>query len=150
MQVILLAKVSNLGGFSDQVKVKAGYARNYLIPQGKAVPATKENLKEFEVRRAELETKLADIQAAAETRAAKLQEVGCIIIAAKAGNEGKLFGSIGARNVADAITTAGVNVTKSEVRLPHGVLRNIGDHDVKIQVYNDMFVTLNVVIVPEA
>lgn len=150
MQVILLAKVSNLGGFSDQVKVKAGYARNYLIPQGKAVPATKENLKYFEVRRAELEAKLADIQAAAETRAAKIKEIGCIIIAAKAGNEGKLFGSIGARNVADAITTAGVNVAKNEVRLPHGGLRNIGDHDVNIQVYNDMFVTLHVVIVPEA
>ncbi|CAJ0994649.1 50S ribosomal protein L9 [Sodalis praecaptivus] len=150
MQVILLDKVTNLGGLGDQVNVKAGYARNFLVPQGKAVPATKKNVEYFEARRAELEAKLADVQAVAEARAAKINELGSVTIASKAGDEGKLFGSIGTRDIADAITAAGVNVAKSEVRLPNGVLRTTGDHDVSIQVHSDVFATLNVVIVPEA
>ncbi|AHF78478.1 50S ribosomal protein L9 [Sodalis praecaptivus] len=150
MQVILLDKVTNLGGLGDQVNVKAGYARNFLVPQGKAVPATKKNVEYFEARRAELEAKLADVQAEAEARAAKINELGSVTIASKAGDEGKLFGSIGTRDIADAITAAGVNVAKSEVRLPNGVLRTTGDHDVSIQVHSDVFATLNVVIVPEA
>ncbi|MFT4464533.1 MAG: 50S ribosomal protein L9 [Sodalis sp. (in: enterobacteria)] len=150
MQVILLDEVTNLGGLGDQVNVKAGYARNFLVPQGKAVPATKKNVEYFEARRAELEAKLADVQAAAEARAAKINELGSVTIASKAGDEGKLFGSIGTRDIADAITAAGVNVAKSEVRLPNGVLRTTGDYDVSIQVHSDVFATLNVVIVPEA
>ncbi|MEN3261484.1 50S ribosomal protein L9 [Sodalis endosymbiont of Spalangia cameroni] len=150
MQVILLDKVTNLGGLGDQVNVKAGYARNFLVPQGKAVPATKKNVEYFEARRAELEAKLADVQAEAEARAAKINELGSVTIASKAGDEGKLFGSIGTRDIADAITAAGVNVAKSEVRLPNGVLRTTGDHDVSIQVHSDVFASLNVVIVPEA
>lgn len=150
MQVILLDKVTNLGGLGDQVNVKAGYARNFLVPQGKAVPATEKNVEYFEARRAELEAKLADVQAEAEARAAKINELGSVTIASKAGDEGKLFGSIGTRDIADAITAAGVNVAKSEVRLPNGVLRTTGDHDVSIQVHSDVFATLNVVIVPEA
>ncbi|WP_406704838.1 50S ribosomal protein L9 [Sodalis sp.] len=150
MQVILLDKVTNLGGLGDQVNVKAGYARNFLVPQGKAVPATKKNVEYFEARRAELEAKLADVQAEAEARAAKINELGSVTIASKAGDEGKLFGSIGTRDIADAIIAAGVNVAKSEVRLPNGVLRTTGDHDVSIQVHSDVFATLNVVIVPAA
>lgn len=150
MQVILLDKVTNLGGLGEQVNVKAGYARNYLVPQGKAVPATKKNVEYCEARRAELEAKLADVQAAAEARAAKINELGSATIVSKAGAEGKLFGSVGTRDIADAITAAGVNVVKSEVRLPNGVLRTTGDHDVSIQVHSEIFATLNVVIVPEA
>lgn len=149
MQVILLDKVTNLGGFGDQVNVKAGYARNFLMPQGKAVPATKKNVEYFEARRAKLEAKLADIQAEAEARAAKINELGSVTIASKAGDEGKLFGSIGTRDIADAITAAGVKVAKSEVRLPNGILRTTGHQDVRIQVHSNVFAILNVVIVPE-
>lgn len=150
MHVILLDKVANLGGLGDRVNVKAGYARNFLVPQGKAVPATKKNVEYFEARRAELEATLADVQTEAKARAAKINELGSVTIPSKAGDEGKLFGSIGTRDIADAITAAGVNVAKSEVRLPNGVLRTTGDHDVRIQVQSDVFATLNVAIVPEA
>ncbi len=150
MQVILLDKVANLGSLGDQVNVKAGYARNFLVPQGKAVPATKKNVEYFEANRAEREAKLAADQNAAEARAAKINELGSVTIASKAGDEGKLFGSIGTRDIADAITAAGVSVAKSEVRLPNGVLRTIGDHDVNIQVHSDVFATLNVIVVAEA
>ncbi|SNC58692.1 50S ribosomal protein L9 [Sodalis endosymbiont of Henestaris halophilus] len=147
MQVILLNKFNNLGDLGDQVDVKAGYARNYLFPQGKAVPATHKNVKHFETLRAELEAKLANIHAIAEARASKINELGSVTITSKAGYEGKLFGSIGTRDIADAITAAGVNVVKNEVRLPNGVLRTTGDHNVKIQVHSEVFVTLKVVIV---
>ncbi|HEY0208746.1 50S ribosomal protein L9 [Acerihabitans sp.] len=150
MQVILLDKVANLGSLGEQVNVKAGYARNYLVPQGKAVPATKKNVEYFEERRAELEAKLSDVQAAAQARADKITELGSVTVASKAGDEGKLFGSIGTRDIADAITAAGVSVAKSEVRLPNGVLRTIGDHDVSIQVHSEVFATLNVIVVAEA
>ncbi|MGP4123076.1 MAG: 50S ribosomal protein L9 [Sodalis sp. (in: enterobacteria)] len=150
MEVILLDKVINLGSLGDQVKVKAGYARNFLVPQGKAVPATKKNVEYFEARRAELRAKLADAQAKAKTRAAKINELGSVTITSKAGDEGKLFGSIGTRDIANAITAVGVNVAKSEVRLPNGVLRTTGDHEVSIQVHSDVFAALNVLVVPEA
>ena len=113
MQVILLDKIAKLGGLGDQVSVKAGYARNYLIPQGKAVMATKANIEAFGARRAELEAKLAANKAAAEERAAKLGELAAVVIASKSGDEGKLFGSIGTRDVAEDITAAGVAVAKS-------------------------------------
>jgi len=150
MQVILLDKVANLGSLGDKVSVKAGYARNFLVPKGFAAPATKENIEIFKARHVELEAKLADVLAAAHARADKINELGSVTVASKAGDEGKLFGSIGTRDIADAITAAGIKVAKSEVRLPNGVLRTIGDHDVSIQVHGDVFATLNVIVVAEA
>ena len=149
MQVILLDKVANLGSLGDQVNVKSGYARNFLVPQGKAVPATKKNVEFFEARRAELEAKLADVLAAAQARAAAITALGSVTLASKAGDEGKLFGSIGTRDIADAITAAGGKVAKSEVRLPNGVLRTTGDHEVHFQLHSDVFAELNVIIVAE-
>lgn len=149
MQVILLDKVANLGSLGDQVNVKSGYARNFLVPQGKAVPATKKNIEFFEARRAELEAKLSDVLAAAQARAAAVTALGSVTLASKAGDEGKLFGSIGTRDIADAITAAGVQIAKSEVRLPNGVLRTTGDHEVHFQLHSDVFAELNVIIVAE-
>ncbi len=146
MQVILLDKIAKLGGLGDQVSVKAGYARNYLIPQGKAVMATKANIEAFGARRAELEAKLAANKAAAEERAAKLAELATVVIASKSGDEGKLFGSIGTRDVADAITAAGVAVAKSEVRMGN-VLRNTGEYEVAVQLHADVKATVQIQVV---
>ncbi|ERK17418.1 MAG: 50S ribosomal protein L9 [Pantoea sp.] len=149
MQVILLDKVVNLGNLGDLVNVAAGYARNFLFPQQKAVPATKKNLEQFEARRAELEAKLAEVLAAANARAEKINALGSVTVASKAGDEGKLFGSIGTRDIADAVTAAGVEVSKSEVRLPNGVLRTVGEHEVDFQVHGDVFAKLVVNVVAE-
>ncbi|MDA3979697.1 50S ribosomal protein L9 [Gallibacterium sp. AGMB14963] len=149
MQVILLDKVVHLGNVGDQVNVKSGYARNFLIPQGKAVMATKANIEYFETRRAELEEKAAKALAAALDRAEKLQALGSVTIASKAGDEGRLFGSIGTRDIADAITAKGVEVAKSEVRLPTGPLRALGEHEVRFQFHGEVFASLNVIIVAE-
>ncbi|MGK2946765.1 MAG: 50S ribosomal protein L9 [Candidatus Malihini olakiniferum] len=149
MQVILLNKVANLGSLGDQVSVKAGYARNFLVPKGKAVPATKKNIEFFKARHAELEVKLTDVLAAAKARAAQLTELGTVTIASKSGDEGKLFGSIGKRDIANAVTAMGITIVKSEVRLPKGVLRTLGDHEVSFQVHSDVFATLNVLVVAE-
>lgn len=146
MQVILLDKIAKLGGLGDQVAVKAGYARNYLIPQGKAVMATKANIETFDARRAELEAKLAAGKAAAEERAAKLAELAAVVIASKSGDEGKLFGSIGTRDVAEAITAAGVAVAKSEVRMGN-VLRNTGEYEVVVQLHADVKATVQIQVV---
>ncbi|AHV36575.1 TPA: 50S ribosomal protein L9 [Aeromonas dhakensis] len=146
MQVILLDKIAKLGGLGDQVSVKAGYARNFLIPQGKAVMATKANIEAFGARRAELEAKLAANKAAAEERAAKLAELATVVIASKSGDEGKLFGSIGTRDVAEAITAAGVAVAKSEVRMGN-VLRNTGDYEVAVQLHADVKATVQIQVV---
>ena len=146
MQVILLDKIAKLGGLGDQVSVKSGYARNYLIPQGKAVMATKANIEAFGARRAELEAKLAANKAAAEERAAKLGELAAVVIASKSGDEGKLFGSIGTRDVAEAITAAGVAVAKSEVRMGN-VLRNTGDYEVAVQLHADVKATVQIQVV---
>ena len=146
MQVILLDKIAKLGGLGDQVAVKAGYARNYLIPQGKAVMATKANIETFDARRAELEAKLADGKAAAEERAAKLGELAAVVIESKSGDEGKLFGSIGTRDVAEAITAAGVAVAKSEVRMGN-VLRNTGEYEVVVQLHADVKATVQIQVV---
>ena len=146
MQVILLDKIAKLGGLGDQVSVKAGYARNYLIPQGKAVMATKAIIEAFGARRAELEAKLAANKAAAEERAAKLAELAAVVIASKSGDEGKLFGSIGTRDVAEAITAAGVAVAKSEVRMGN-VLRNTGEYEVVVQLHADVKATVQIQVV---
>lgn len=149
MQVILLDKITHLGKVGDQVNVKSGFARNYLIPQGKAVMATKANIEHFEARRAELEEKAAQALAAAADRAARLEALGSVTIAAKAGDEGRLFGSIGTRDIAEAITAKGVEVAKSEVRLPNGLIRTLGEHEVTFQFHGEVFSHLNVVIVAE-
>ncbi len=149
MQVILLDKIAHLGKVGDQVNVKSGFARNYLIPQGKAVMATKANIEHFEARRAELEEKAAQALAAAADHAARLEALGSVTIAAKAGDEGRLFGSIGTRDIAEAITAKGVEVAKSEVRLPNGLIRTLGEHEVTFQFHGEVFSHLNVVIVAE-
>jgi len=149
MQVILLDKIAHLGKVGDQVNVKSGYARNFLIPQGKAVMATAANIEHFEARRAELEEKAAQALAAAVDRAARLEALGSVTIASKAGDEGRLFGSIGTRDIADAITAKGVEVAKSEVRLPNGLIRTLGEHEVTFQFHGEVFSHLNVVIVAE-
>ena len=149
MQVILLEKVGKLGDLGDQVAVKAGFGRNYLIPYGKAVPATKGNVADFEARRAELEAAAAEKRAAAEARAEKLAALS-ITIAGNAGDEGKLFGSIGTRDLADAITAAGVEVTKAEVRLPNGVIREIGEFEVSVQLHAEVTQVVNVSVVSDS
>ncbi len=149
MQVILLDKIGNLGGLGDTVAVKSGYARNFLIPQGKAVMATKANVEMFEARRAELEAKVAEELTAAQARAEQVEALGAIVIASKAGDEGKLFGSIGTRDIADAVTAAGVKVAKSEVRLPEGALRTTGEFEVSLQLHSEVFATVKVEVVAE-
>ena len=150
MQIILLDKVANLGGLGDNVTVKSGYARNFLFPQGKAVPATKANIEKFEARRAELEAKLAADLTAANDRAAKIAALGEVTIASKAGDEGKLFGSVGTRDIADAITEAGVKVSKAEVKLPTGTLRETGEFDIDVQLHAEVTATVKVVVIAEA
>ncbi|WNJ96971.1 50S ribosomal protein L9 [Vibrio ruber] len=149
MQVILLDKIGNLGGLGDTVNVKSGYARNFLIPQGKAVMATKANVEMFEHRRAELEAQVAEQLAAAQSRADKVNALEAVVIASKAGEEGKLFGSIGTRDIADAVTAAGVEVSKSEVRLPEGALRNVGEYDISIQLHSEVFAEVKLQVVAE-
>jgi large subunit ribosomal protein L9 len=150
MNIILLDKIANLGGLGDKVAVKAGYARNFLFPQGKAVPATADNIAHFEAKRAEFEAKLAEGLAVAEARAAKIAEVATVTIATKAGDEGKLFGSIGTRDIADAVTEAGVEVTKAEVRLPLGTIREVGEFEIDLQLHSDVKATIKLEVIPEA
>ena len=137
MQIILLEKIANLGTLGDQVSVKPGYARNFLFPQGKAVPATKANVEQFEARRAELEAQADANLAEANARKEKIEEIE-LSVAVKAGDEGKLFGSLGNRDIADLASQAGVELAKSEVRLPNGPIRNVGEFDVTIQLHAEV------------
>lgn len=148
MQVILLERIANLGNLGSVVNVKSGFGRNFLIPQGKAKPATKENIAEVEQRRADLEAQFAALLAAAQARAAKLNGF-VVTLAAKAGDEGKLFGSIGTRDIAEAVTAAGAELTKSEVLLPNGPLRNCGEYDIVVRVHSDVEATIKLAVVPE-
>jgi large subunit ribosomal protein L9 len=148
MEIILLQKVANLGNIGDRVKVKPGYGRNFLLPQGKATLATPDNVAKFEARRSELEKAAGDEMAAAQSRAAKLQGFK-LSITAKAGGEGKLFGSVGTSDIAEASTKAGFEVERSEVRLPHGPIRQAGEHVVQIHLHTDVTVDLPVTIVAE-
>jgi len=148
MEVILLEKIANLGGLGEKVTIKAGYGRNYLIPTGKAVAATQQKIAEFEARRAELENAAADKLAAAQARAESLSKLQ-IVITHKAGDEGRLFGSVGTHNIAEAITAAGVAVEKSEVRLPHGAIRHVGEFPIDINLHSNVVVTLPVTIAAE-
>jgi len=148
MEVILLEKIGKLGGLGDKVNVKAGFGRNYLIPQGKAVSATEANMARFEERRAELEKEAADKLASATARGEALEGLA-ITIAANAGDEGKLFGSIGSKDIADAITAAGTEVEKSEVRLPNGVIRTTGQFEVDVQLHAEVTATITLTVEAE-
>jgi len=148
MEVILLQKVANLGNIGDRVKVRSGYGRNFLLPQGKATLVTPSNVVQFEARRAELENIARSELDSAQQRAAALQEFK-LTITAKAGTEGKLFGSVGTSDIAEAATAAGHALTRAEVRLPAGPLRNVGDHSVSLHLHADVDVTLAVTIVAE-
>ncbi len=148
MDVILLEKVANLGGIGDRVKVKPGYARNFLLPQGKATMATAANVARFEARRAELERKAQEDLYAAQQRAAALQDFK-LRITTKAGSEGKLFGSVGTADIAEAVTAGGFEVERSEVRLPSGPIRAVGEHVVILHLHTDVDVSLPVTIVAE-
>lgn len=148
MQVILLEKIQNLGALGDTVDVKPGFARNYLLPQGKATEATKENRELFEARRAELEAKQSDLLARAESRAERL--AGLVVnMAVKAGTEGRLFGSVTAADIATSITNAGVDLERKEVRIPKGAIRAIGEHAVTLHLHPDVEVEITVNVTPE-
>lgn len=148
MEVILLEKVENLGDLGDKVTVRSGYGRNYLIPQGKAQRATAENLAEFEARRAELERAAAEVLAAAQGRQAQLEGLE-VTITANAGDEGRLFGSIGTADIADAVTAAGVEVFRQEVRLPDGPLRAIGEYEIDLHLHSDVDAQVKIIVVSE-
>ena len=148
MQVILMEKVVNLGALGDVVKVKDGYARNYLIPQGKAKRATETNLRQFEERRTELEKLHAEALAAAQARAAQLIELS-LVLRQKAGVDGRLFGSVTHIDIADALTSQGIEIHKSQVRLPDGPLKAIGEFPVNIALHTDVITEIMVVIEPQ-
>jgi large subunit ribosomal protein L9 len=145
MEVILLQKVDNVGGIGDKVRVKSGYARTYLIPQGKATLATPQNVEKFEARRAELEAKAAKELSDAQARAKKL-EGQVVKISAQTGAEGKLFGSVGTHDIAAELSKLGVEVERSEVRLPDGPLRMVGEHKIELHLHTDVNVELTVVV----
>jgi large subunit ribosomal protein L9 len=149
MEVILLENISKLGRLGQTVNVKAGFGRNYLIPQGKAVHATEANTAAFEARRAELEAAAAALLAAAQLRADAINALGLISIMANAGEEGKLFGSVGTRDIAEAVVALGCEVDKSEVRLPSGALRELGEYEIAIQVHGDVTAMVAVAVIPE-
>lgn len=149
MEVILLEKVANLGNLGDKVVIKSGYGRNYLVPYGKAVPATATKIAEFELRRAELEKVAIEKLSAAQARANSLSKLD-VIIYHKAGDEGRLFGSVGTQNIADAITEAGVSVEKHEIRLPQGVIRVVGEYQIDINCHTDVVVKMPIKIAAEA
>jgi large subunit ribosomal protein L9 len=149
MELILLQKVTNLGGLGDKVNVKPGYGRNFLVPQGKAVPATAANLAEFEARRAEYEAKATAQLGDAESRKAKL-EGATVTIYANASSEGKLYGSVGPREIADALTKLGMPVGKAEVVMGEGAIRNVGETEVIVHLHADVETSVKVVVAPEA
>lgn len=148
MEVILLEKIDNLGGIGDKVKVKPGYGRNYLLPQGKATLATAANLEKLEARRAELEAKAKEELAQAEARAEQIRSL-TLSITAKVGAEDKLFGSIGTVDIADACTKLGVTIERSEVRLPDGPIRVAGEHTIEFHLHADVNVSQTLTVVGE-
>ncbi|HAA45930.1 MAG: 50S ribosomal protein L9 [Halomonas sp. 54_146] len=148
MEVILLDNIGKLGGLGDKVTVKPGYGRNYLVPYGLAVPATKDNLEAFQAQRAELEAQAAERKAEAEARAEQLNDIELSLVS-KAGDEGKLFGSIGPRDLADAISSAGIDVAKSEVRMPNGPIRQTGEYDIALHLHAEVDAVVRVVVVAE-
>jgi|TARA_B110000211_G_scaffold233037_1_gene298179 large subunit ribosomal protein L9 len=149
MEVILLENIENLGSLGDKVSVKAGFARNFLVPHGKAQMATVNNLAQFEERRADLEAAAAKAKAENETRKAKIEALGIVVITSKVGSEGKLFGSIGTNDIADAIVAVGGAVEKREVRLPEGTIRTTGEHVIDIHLYTDVDAVITISVVGE-
>ena len=149
MEVILLEKIANLGNLGDKVIIKSGYGRNYLVPQGKAVPATASKIAEFEARRAELEKAAAEKLSAAQKLGNELNKLQ-IVITQKAGDEGRLFGSVGTHNIAEAITVAGIAIEKHQIRLPNGAIRHIGEYPIDINLHSDVIVTLTIKVAAEA
>ncbi len=149
MEIILLENIENLGSLGDKVAVKSGFARNYLVPQGRAKIATAANIAEFEARRAELEKAAAGAKSESEVRRQAIEALGKIEIAARVGSEGKLFGSIGTADIADALTAAGATVEKREIRLPDGAIRSIGEHQIDIHLYTDIDTTVTILVVAE-
>lgn len=150
MQVILLEKVQKLGDLGDEVTVKSGFGRNFLVPKGKALAATKLNREKFEARRAELEAAAAKLLSEAEARKTKLEAAGDLSIMANAGVEGKLFGSVTAADIADALNEKGADVDRNEVRLPTGPLRHTGEYNIDVQLHADVVVSVKVDISSEA
>jgi large subunit ribosomal protein L9 len=150
MEVLLLEKVRNLGALGDRVNVKPGYGRNFLVPEGKAIYATAANIKKFEARRSELEKVEKEHLDAALAKKAALEGLGVIKMHAKAGEEGKLFGSIGTRDIAEAVSAAGVEIAKSEIDLPTGVIRMLGDYDITLELHSDVVAIIKLSIITEA
>lgn len=148
MEVILLEKITKLGDLGDVVKVKSGYGRNYLVPQKKAVLASEDALQDIELHRSELQKIEDEKLAVAQERAAKVEELD-ITLTAKAGEEGKMYGSIGTRDIADAATEAGVPLEKSEIRLPTGVIRELGEYEIAVQLHSEVTVSLKLGVVVE-
>jgi large subunit ribosomal protein L9 len=148
MQVILLERIRNLGDLGDEVAVKNGYGRNFLLPLGKAVRATPDNREQFEARRAELQAQADERLAAARARATALSET-TVTVAAKAGDEGRLFGSVGPREIADALSATGTEVSKAEVKMPLGPIRQVGEYELELQLHSDVFATVTLVVIPE-
>jgi large subunit ribosomal protein L9 len=149
MEVILLEKIGKLGNIGDKANVKAGFGRNYLIPHGKAVFATASNIADFELRRADLEAAAASKLGAAETRAAALAAIGSLTITAVAGDEGKLFGSVGIRELEDALAAAGSDINKSEISMPDGPIRFVGEFSIECQLHVDVTQSFTVVVEAE-
>ena len=148
MEVILREKIDRLGGLGDKVNVKSGYARNFLLPKGKATSATADNLAAFEARRADLEKQAAEALASAEARKEKLDGME-ITITVRAGNEGKLFGSVGTIDIAENVTAAGTELAKREIRMPHGAIRQAGEYDIAVHLLTDVDATLKLTVVGE-
>jgi len=149
MEVILLENIASLGELGEKVQVRSGYGRNFLIPKGKAVPASEANVSLFEARRTELEQAAADLVSKTEARALNIESLGVVEILANSGEEGKLFGSIGTRDIADAINSAGCEVDKSEIRLPDGSLRKLGEYQISIQLHGNVSANVDISIVQE-
>lgn len=148
MEIILLEKVANLGVLGDRVKVKPGYARNFLIPKGKAITANAANIARFEARRAELEQTAAEVLAKAKARAAQLAEL-IVTLSVKTGTEGRLFGSVGPADIAGAVSAAGIELQKHEVRLSGGPIRQIGEYDVDLHLHNEVKTQIRVNVIAE-
>ena len=148
MNVILLEKISNLGDLGEEVTVKPGFARNFLLPQGKAVTADEENRTVFEGRRAELEAVANEKLTEASARAEKLKDKE-LTISVKSGEEGRLYGSVGTQNIADALSADGTLVDRSEIRMPEGVIRVLGEYEIVVQLHTDVAVQIKVAVIPE-
>lgn len=148
MNIILLEKINNLGALGEKVKVKSGYGRNFLIPQGKAIPATAANVEKFESQRAELEKLAAESMASAQVRAEQLNGKE-IVIVRKAGDEGRMFGSVTNGDVAESISAAGIEVAKREIRMPSGAIRELGEYEITIHLHSDLNATITLLVEAE-